>query len=137
MNNEDKLIKELLKEGFYTKAPDNFTENVMMAIAREESSDIKETSPYIYGFILLMAFGVLSGILYVTNNSIFVKYSTYFVDLISGILAPFAGIFTGFRNMDFSLPYNGLFFGVFAIILVLLGIDYFLRGKRKSVGLFI
>jgi hypothetical protein len=137
MNNEDKLIKELLKEGFYTKAPDNFTANVMEALADEEKSNIKEFSPYIYGLIFLVVFAVLSGVLYYTNNSIFVNYGNYFLELTSGILSPFVAIFTGFRNMDFFPAYNGLFFGVTAIIIVLLGIDYFLKSRRKSVGLFI
>lgn len=137
MEKDDALIKKLLKEGFYTKAPDNFTENVMMAVTEEEQSAIKDISPIAYAGIFLGAFAILSGTLYVTNDSIFVKYANYFIDLLLAMLSPFIGIFNGFKSMEFSLPYNGLFFGILMVIIVLLSIDRFIKTKRKSVSLFI
>ena len=137
MEKDDALIKELLKEGFYTKAPDNFTENVMIAVAEEEQSAIKDISPLAYATIFLGAFSILSGILYVSNNLIFTKYSNYFLDLLLAMSSPFNGLFNGFKNMDFSLPFNGLFFGILTVIVLLLGIDRFFKTKRKSVSLFI
>ncbi len=134
MEKDDALIKELLKEGFFTKAPDNFTENVMMAVAEEEQSAIKDISPIAYAGIFLGAFAILSGTLYVTNNSIFIKYTNYFVDLLLAMLSPFAGIFNGFKSMEFSLPYNGLLLGILMVIIVLLGIDRFFKTREKSVG---
>lgn len=137
MEKDDALIKELLKEGFYTKAPDNFTDNVMKAVADEEKSAIKDISPIVYAGIFLGAFSILLGILYVSNNLIFVKYSNYFLDLLMALSVPFSGIFNGFKSMDFSMSFNGMFFGILTIVILLLGIDRFFKTKRKSVSLFI
>ena len=139
MEKDEKLLKDLLKEGFLTNVPENFTDRVMMAVAETETEHetITKYSPLVYTAIILGSILAMFGILFYTNNSIFEKYQNYFLDFIVATISPFSGVFDKFSNFNFQLPYNGLLMGVTIIIIALLAFDRFVLGRKRYLNLFV
>ena len=139
MEKDEKLLKDLLKEGFLTKAPENFTDRVMMAVAKTETEHetITKYSPLVYTAIIMGSILAMFGILFYTNKSIFEKYQNYFLDFIVATISPFSGVFDKFANFNFQLPYNGLLMGVTIIIIALLAFDRFVLNRKQYLNLFV
>jgi len=139
MEKDEKLLKDLLQEGFLTKAPDNFTDRVMLAVAETETQQ-ETTSRYsalVYAAIIMGSILAIFGILFYTNKSIFEKYQNYFHDFIVAIISPFSGVLDKFANLNFQFPYNGLLMGVGLIIIGLLAFDRFVIGGKRYLNLFV
>lgn len=137
MEKEDQLIKDLLKEGFLTKAPDNFTDRVMHAVAEKEEATVREYPVWLYFSFIAATLATLAGILFFTNKAFLVKYLSYFTGVLGGMLPFLSSILSDFTSLNFSLPYNGLLLGIGAIILLLLAFDKFLFSKKRFIGIFI
>jgi len=138
MEREDQLIKDLLNEGFLTKAPENFTDRVMQAVAESaaESAAGREYPVSVYFAIIVGTLAALSGILYFTNEAFLVKYSGYFTGVLGGMLPFLSSILSDFTSLNFSLPYNGLLLGIGAIVLLLLAFDMILFRRKRFIGIF-
>jgi hypothetical protein len=139
MEKDEKLLKDLLQEGFLTKAPDNFTDRVMLAVAETESQQ-ETTSRYsalVYSAIIIGSILAIFGILFYTNKSIFEKYQNYFYDFIVAVISPFSGVLNKFANLNFQFPYNSLLMGVGLIIIGLLAFDRFVLNRKSYLNLFV
>ena len=139
MEKDDKLIRKMLEKGLLTKAPENFTDKVMMAVAAAEiqRKPVIDFSAISYVFIVLGAFIVSAGVLYFTNNELLVKYYTYFMSSIAGVTAFISGIFANF-NLSFSnIPGSGLIAGISLIMIALLAFDRYVFSGRRYVNLFV
>lgn len=139
MEKDDKLIRELLKEGLLTKAPDQFTDNVMMAVAKAEldKKQVVDYSYLAYPSSILGAFAVSIGILYFTDKQLLIDYYNYFLGFVSGTLSFIAGVFTNFNDAFSALPGSGLIAGIGLIMLALLAFDRFLFKGRGYVNIFV
>ena len=139
MDKNDKLIKELLEEGFLKKAPDNFTDNVMHAVAKE-SSPVSTGNEYPFSTYFMIIAGTVAagvGILYFTNKAFLLKYLTYFNGFIGDLLPSFNELGKGFTSLNFQMPANGLVLGVGAIVLLLLVFDKLVLSKNRYFGIFV
>ena len=133
MEKDDQLIRELLKEGFYTKAPDGFTEYVMKGIAKE-SKPVRDISPLAYAGMLFSAFASFGVILYLLNYAFVESTARYFMHIATGLFAPLVNLLNGFQSMDFSFSFNGMFVGILAVIAVLLALDRFYTDRKSLTG---
>lgn len=139
MENDEKLIKELLEKGLIQKAPDNFTESVMMAIAQTETKEkpIIDLSFLSYALIIIGAFVVSAGVLYFTNKELLINYYNYFLNITVGATSFITGLFTNFNLTFSSLPGSGLIAGIILIMLALLAFDRFLFTGRRYTNVFV
>ena len=138
MEKDDQMLKDLLKEGFLSKAPDNFTDRVMMNVAETE---IEESSskylPMVYASIILGSVFAFLGILFYTNSGIVERYQNYFLEFLSAMLSPFSGVLEKFTNLNFQLPFNGMLMGVAVIVIALLAFDRYVLGRKRYLNLFV
>jgi hypothetical protein len=135
MEKEDKLIRELLKEGFLKPAPDGFTDSVMQSVAIAEKQ--KELSlPALIGYILGSVLLGL-GLIYLISPGTLVAYAEVFLGFLKDLFGPFAGLFEGVSIRSDYLKGSELFLGILLIIGVLLGFDRFLSSRKSVSGLFV
>ena len=139
MDKEERMIRELLEEGLLTKAPDNFTDKVMMAVATSEAqkSQVGDLSYFSYALIILGAFVASLIALYFTNKALLVKFYQYLVDFNFGSFSFVTGLFTNFNNMFSAIPGSGLIAGIVLIMLALLAFDKFVFAGRRYASVFV
>ena len=139
MEKDEKLIRELLEKGMLKKAPDNFTDKVMMAVATSETQHkpVFDLSFLSYALIVIGALVVSIGVLYFTSKELLIKYYSYFFDFLSATTAFTASLFSNFNTSFSSLPGSGLIAGVVLIMTALLLFDRFLFTGRRYVNVFI
>ena len=139
MEKDDQLIREMLEKGLLKKAPDNFTDKVMMAVARTEveRKPLIDLTAISYLFIVLGAFIVSTGVLYFTNKELLVKYYSYLISSLGGIFAFFGGLFTNFNLSFSSIPGSGLIAGITLIMIALLAFDKYVFAGRKYANMFV
>jgi len=136
MKINDKLIKELLKEGFLTEAPEGFTHRVMKEVAEQEIKNETFSSFLVYFLVLAGATGMALVSLYFTNKELLAGYY-------AGLKIFVTGFFTSsVHNLSatFSylhLPQTGFFAGIILTIVVLLLMDKLFFNKKQELNLFI
>ena len=139
MDNEEKMIRDLLEKGFLTKAPENFTDKVMIAVAitEKQKSPVIDLSYLSYAFIILGAFALSTGALFFTNKELLLKFYQYLVDFNVGGLSLVTGLFNNFNNVYSALPGSGLIAGIVLIMIALLAFDKFMFSGRRYVNVFV
>lgn len=139
MDKEEQMIRDLLEKGFLTKAPENFTDKVMMAVATTDTqkSPVIDLSYFSYALIILGAFALSIGALFFTNKELLLKYYQYLIDFNLGGLALVTGLFTNFNNVFSALPGSGLIAGIVLIMIALLAFDKFVFSGRRYVNVFL
>jgi len=136
VDNNDKLIKELLSEGFLSETPSGFTNRVMKAVTEKESKRESFSAFLIYFLILAGAAGVALFSLYFTNKELPADYY-------AGLKTFITGLFTASGheiNVTFSyfyLPQIGFFAGIILTIVALLLTDKLFFHKKKGLNLFV
>ncbi len=135
MEKEDKLIKELLKEGFLKPAPDGFTDTVMQSVISLEKQ--KPASFIFYLSAIFAAIVAGLGVIYYTNPELPMKYLEYFVDFLYSLAMPFMNLFSGISLTTFNVQGSGLFLGILMIITLLLGFDRFLSARNRAINMFV
>jgi len=134
MDNNDKLIKDLLKEGFLTEAPAGFTEKVMNAVSETEKSKVYLSAFLSYFLLIVGSVAVGVGSIYFTNKGLIVQYY-------EGIKAFFAGFFvSSFHAVSNSFSFipvtqAAFFAGIILIIALLLLLDKLVFGKRWRMNI--
>ena len=139
MDKDDQLIKDLLREGFLTKAPNDFTDRVMNAVAETESED-KPATEYpaaIYYAIIIGSIAAIVGTLYFTNKAFLAEYFTSFTGIFSDLVPSFSLMGDQFSSLNFNLPYSGLIVGIVSIMVALLVFDKFVIGRSRYLNIFV
>jgi len=139
MEKEDKLVKELLEKGLFEKAPEGFTQRVMLAVEELEPAQKPEIFSGILGYVLMM-FGAIFlafGILFYFDNNFIAEYFQSFTFDLTGIVHGFSKTGNYFIKLPNHFPYLGLVVGIFVIIFALLGIEKLVFRKRNFEGLFV
>ena len=77
MEKEDQLIKELIREGFLKSAPDDFTDNIMQAVANTAEAK-KDSSIIIYVLVMVGSILASAGIMAYYKPSIFQNTLAFF-----------------------------------------------------------
>jgi VIT1/CCC1 family predicted Fe2+/Mn2+ transporter len=135
MEREDKLIRELLKEGLLKTAPDGFTDSVMDKVSAVEQP--KEMPLYVYLSMIFGAVAIGLGIIYFTSPGFLGWYASYFVDFMSGLLLPFKGLFSEVSIPDYNLRGSSTFFGILVVIALLLGFDALITRRWRVMNMFV
>ncbi len=136
MDNNDKLIKDLLKEGFLTEAPQGFTEKVMNAVAEREES--KAHFPITLSYFLLIAGSmfIAAGSIYFTDKELLFQYFAETGTFFSGIFtSSFQTVSNSFSFISGSQA--GFFAGILLIIALLLLLDKLVFSKKQEMSMFI
>jgi hypothetical protein len=137
MNAEDKKILELLNENHAVKAPENFTTNVMDAIAEYEESKnpIIQLNSFIF---MLTAFAIASsiGIFYYFDNSIFTNITSYFTVISDIVLNQYAWFNNSFEVLITAISANNILIIIALGFVALLGFDRIFLKKRMSLNIF-
>jgi hypothetical protein len=139
MEKEDQLIKELIKEGFLKSAPDDFTDNVMNAVAKTEirEKSVYSDSTFLYVAIATFALILAGCIIFFTDFSFYSTSFAFFRNLLSQLLLSFSGVFSGSVKLNAYPDSPFLVGGIIAIIVMLLLFDMLLNKHRKVIGLFV
>lgn len=139
MEKEDRLIKDLIKEGFLKSAPDNFTENVMNAVAKTEirEKSIFGDNGFSYAAITVMAISLAGSIIYFVDPSFYSFSLATFTGFLKQIIISFTSTFSGYLKLNIVSDSSFLVGGIIAIILLLLLFDRLLSKNRKVIGLFV
>lgn len=139
MEKEDQLIKELIQEGLLKYAPDDFTDNVMMAVSKSSQSEnsISDFSIMTYALLILASVGLSAGAIYIFTPSFFKKVTHFFGELIRQIYFSFSNVFDGPVKWSLGIELNSMIIGVVFIMAMLLVADSFLGKRRKHMNLFV
>ncbi|NOX84988.1 MAG: hypothetical protein GXO86_03330 [Chlorobi bacterium] len=136
MEKNDKLIKDLLKEGFLSEAPAGFTDKVMNAVAETEKGKVRVPAFLSYFLLITGSVVVAIGSIYFTNKELLFQYY-------EGIRTFFNGVFvSSFHVVSNSFSFvNGaqatFFAGIILIIVLLLLLDKLAFKGRREMNLFI
>ena len=100
MEREDQLIKELIREGFLKSAPDDFTENVMHAVAEvvEPKKSTNDLTNMAYILVIVGSFLAFAGIMAYYKPSIFQNTLAFIGNFLSQVYLSFSGLFSGSFN---------------------------------------
>jgi hypothetical protein len=139
MEKEDKIIKEFLEKGFFEKAPEGFTNKVMLSVEQVELQPKPEIFSGILGYVLLTvgAIAVAFGILFYFDNGFIVSYFQSFSFDLSGLANGFSKTGKYFLTLPSHFPYLGLVAGIFVAIFALLGIERFVFSRKNLVNVFV
>ncbi len=94
MEREDQIIKELIQEGFFKSAPDDFTENVMLAVSKnsETQKSISDSSVLTYALVIIASIGLSAGTIYFVKPTFLKNVFSFFGSLIKQIVYSFTNI---------------------------------------------
>lgn len=139
MEREDQIIKELIQEGILKSAPDDFTENVMQAVAKTNEAkkpafDFSYLSSII---VLLFAVGIAIGTVYFFKPSFLQNIFAFFGSLLSHIYSSIASIFNSSIKLNLDIEMNSMIIGVIFIMAALLLFDRFLGRSKRHLNLFV
>lgn len=139
MEKEDQLIKELIQEGLLKSAPDDFTDNVMMAVSKSSQSEksISDFSIMTYALLILGSISLSAGAIYFFTPSFFKKITNFFGELTRQIFFSFSNVFNGTVKWNLGIELNSMIIGVVFIMVMLLVADSFLGKRRKHMNLFV
>jgi len=139
MEKEDKQIKNLLENGFLERAPEGFTNRVMLAVEQVDLN--KETVIFsgVLGYVMLMLGAIIAafGILFYFDNDFVVNYFQYFSANLNGLFLEFSKIGNYLLSLQSYFPSLSLLVGIFLIIFALLAIDRLLFNKRSFANIFV
>ena len=139
MEKEDKIIKALLNDEFFEKAPEGFTERIMNAIEVAELEKEENTIRTDWPYLLAIAGSIILalGIIFIIDGSIITYYYQTFTGYILGFFDQIIGIFVNSQLKNTAvLSGSELVIGTFLIILALLFFDSIVLRKRRSLNLF-
>lgn len=138
MEREDQLIKELIQEGLLKPAPDDFTDNVMLAVSKTSQTEksISDFSVIIYALVIAASIGLSVGVIYIFKPSFFQNVFAFFGSFIQHIYYSFSSIFDGPIKYGSGIELNNMVVGVAFIIATLLIFDSFLGKRRSYMNLF-
>ena len=139
MEKEDQLIKELISEGFLKSAPDDFTENVMHAVAEvvESKKSTNDLTNMAYILVIVGSFLAFAGIMAYYKPSIFQNTLAFIGNFLSQVYLSFSGLFSGSFNWGSGIEINSLILGTILIMAALLVFDNLLSRKRKVMNVFV
>lgn len=139
MEKEDQLIKELIQEGLLKSAPDDFTDNVMMAVSKSSQSEksISDFSIMTYALLILGSISLSAGAIYFFTPSFLKKITNFFGELTRQIFFSFSNVFNGTVKWNLGIELNSMIIGVVFIMVMLLVADSFLGKRRKHMNLFV
>lgn len=137
MEKEDQIIKELIKEGFLTSAPDDFTEKVMMAVAntQEVKKPLFDFSVLSYTSVIIATITLSLGIVYYISPSFIASTFGFIPGFFNKLYFTFIQLFKGSVHLNTGFEINGVIVGVVLIIITLLTFDGLL-GRRKYLHFF-
>jgi len=136
MENNDKLIKDLLKEGFLTEAPEGFTEKVMSTLAETEKSKVHFPVLLTYFLLFAGAMAVAVGSIYLTNKSLLVQYYEGFASFFSSIfVSSFYAVSHSFSFLHGA--WLGYAVGIAMTIGLLLLLDRLVFSKKQEMNMLI
>jgi hypothetical protein len=135
MKQDDKLIRELLKQGFLKEAPEGFTASVMQNVSAIEHQ--KEASVYIYLIAIFAAIVAGLGVIYLINPELLMNYVDYFINFLYSLMLPFKNVFSSISVSSFTGQGSGLFLGILMIIALLLGFERFFLARKRAVNIFV
>lgn len=135
MENNDKLIRDLLNEGFLAKAPEGFTNKVMQSVAETQK---KPALPafLVYFLVFFGASGVAAASLYFTNNSLLILYYGQLKLAMSQTFVSFFRIVNDVL-VNINLPDMGLSAGILLMVILLLVVDRIAFKPGKYMNLFL
>lgn len=139
MEREDQLIKELIKEGFLKSAPEDFTENVMMAVAKteEDKNSVFDLSGLTFSVLIFAAVGFSASVIYYFNPSFIHGILGFFIDSLKQVYFSFTNLFGSQLRWDFGFELNGMIVGVILTIAALLVFDNFLGRRKRYFNVFV
>jgi len=139
MEREDQLIKELIKEGFLKSAPEDFTENVMMAVAKTEENkkSVFDLSGLTFSVLVFAAIGLSAGVIYYFNPAFIWGTFGFFIDFFKQVYFSFTKLFDGQISWGFGFELNGMILGVILIMAALLVFDNFLSRRKRYFNVFV
>ena len=139
MEKEDQIIKELVKEGFLKKAPEDFTENVMMVVAKTEENKKQAFDPSILSYISIVGatIGLSAGVIYYINPTFIRETFGFFIDFLKQVYFSFTNLFDGQINWSVGFELNTIVVGVILIMAALIAFDSFLVRSSKYFNVFV
>jgi hypothetical protein len=139
MEKEDQIIKELIKEGFLKSAPDDFTENVMQAVAKtnESKSVVRDFPNMVYALVIIISMITTVGIIAYYKPSFFQKTLSFFGNFNIEVFSSFSGLYSDSLNWGSGFQLNSMILGVILIMAALLAFDKLLGRKRKVMNVFV
>jgi hypothetical protein len=139
MEKEDQIIKELIKEGFLKSAPDDFTENVMQAVAKtnESKSVVRDFPNMVYALVIIISMITTVGIIAYYKPSFFQKTLSFFGNFKIEVFSSFSGLYSDSLNWGSGFQLNSMILGVILIMAALLAFDKLLGRKRKVMNVFV
>jgi hypothetical protein len=139
MEKEDQIIKELIKEGFLKSAPDDFTENVMQAVAKtnESKSVVRDFPNMVYVLVIIISMITTVGIIAYYKPSFFQKTLSFFGNFKIEVFSSFSGLYSDSLNWGSGFQLNSMILGVILIMAALLAFDKLLGRKRKVMNVFV
>jgi len=139
MEKEDQLIKELIKEGFLKSAPEDFTKNVMIAVAKTEENkkSVFDLSGLTFSVLVFAAIGLSAGVIYYFNPAFIRSTFGFFIDFFKQVYFSFTRLFDGQISWGVSFELNGMILGVILIMAALLVFDNFISRRKRYFNVFV
>jgi len=139
MEREDQLIKELIKEGFLKSVPEDFTKNVMMAVAKTEENkkSVFDLSGLTFSVLVFAAIGLSAGVIYYFNPAFIRSTFGFFIDFFKQVYFSFTRLFDGQISWGVSFELNGMILGVILIMAALLVFDNFISRRKRYFNVFV
>lgn len=139
MEKEDKQIKKLLENEYLEKAPEGFTNRVMLAVEQVDLSKKSVTFSGMLGYLMLMLGAILVafGILFYFDNDFVVNYFQYFSGNLNELFLEFSKIGNYLLSLQSYFPSLSFLAGIFLIVFALLTIDRLLFNKRNYANIFV
>jgi len=135
MENNDKLIRDLLNEGFLAKAPEGFTNKVMQSVAETQKKPVLPAF-LVYFLVFFGASGVAAASLCFTNNSLLILYYSQLKLAMSQTFVSFFRIVNDLL-VNINLPDMGLSAGILLMVILLLVVDRIAFKPGKYMNLFL
>ena len=120
-------------------APDDFTDNVMQAVAKtsDSKSRVADFSFITYSAIILISVGASLGGIYYVNPGFFQEMFVFLSGFPLQIYQSFSTVFDGSLLWGPGFKINSIVLGVILIMAGLLAFDSFLGKRKKTMNLFV
>ena len=139
MEKEDKIIKEILENGFIEKAPEGFTNKVMQAVGQVELKQKQGVFSGVWAYALLTfaAIFVAFGVLFYFDNNFLSEYFQSFSMGMAGLTREFSNTGKSLLSLSYNFSNLSLFAGVLVVISALLLIEKVVFRKKSFAGVLI
>ena len=139
MEKEDKIIKEILENGFIEKAPEGFTNKVMQAVGQVELKQKQGVFSGVWAYALLTfaAIFVAFGVLFYFDNNFLSEYFQSFSMGMAGLTHEFSNTGKSLLSLSYNFSNLSLLAGILVVISALLLIEKVVFRKKSFAGVLI